>query len=149
MKWSINKAATEFGVSRETVTRGLRANNTTVKAGEEFTTKQIFAALAGDFKYERTRRERAEADKTERENRVANGELLDRAAIEKKVWTDMLAPIRQEMLNLPGQVATLCNPADPETARKVLDAHIFGILQKIHSAQAEIEPKQPEATPGK
>jgi hypothetical protein len=143
MKWSISKAAVEFGSSRETISRGLRGNGVTVSIGKEFTTKQIFAALAGDLKFERTRRERAEAEKIERENRIAESELLDVAAVDKIMWTDCLQPLRVELMNLPAQLAPLCNPENPATAQTALDNHIAGILQKIKTSQpAETAPEK-------
>jgi hypothetical protein len=134
MKWTIHKAAVEFGASRETLARGLKANDLDVKAGQEFTTKQIFKALAGDFKFERTRRERAEADAKERENRVATGELFDLAAIEKRLWTDFLAPLKHECEIMPDQYCALCNPADPATAKKVLVQWVETLKVKLKGA---------------
>ncbi len=68
MKWTISRAAPEFGTTRETLKRSLSALDL---KGPEYTTREIVRALCGDLKFERTRRERAEADKAEIEAAVA------------------------------------------------------------------------------
>ena len=92
MEWTIHKAATELGVSRETLTRGLKSIEVDVKRAAAFSTKEIFRALAGDLKFERTRRERGEADKIARANKVAEGQLVEWSAVEKYINERFVSP---------------------------------------------------------
>ncbi len=119
MKWTIHKAATEFGVSRETIERGR------IRAGAEKANSYEISALVkfafGDLKAERTRFERARADEKEKENLVADGLLHDRAEIMRAVWQNWMLPWRTMAELMPNQLAALLNPSNPEHARKILD----------------------------
>jgi hypothetical protein len=143
--WTIHRAAVEFGASRETITRGLRTNGVEVEAGKEFTTRQIFTALAGDLKFERCRRERAQALKIELENKVTEGRLLDVAAIEKRLWTDFLQPLRGELLNLPSQISPLCH--DPSSTQAALTTWTASMLARLRAPQPAPETPAQSAAP--
>jgi hypothetical protein len=136
MKWTIHKAATEFGVSRETIDRGLLRTGTKSKPGDTYTTKEIFTAIAGDFKFERTRRERATAEKLEMENARIKGEtitLADNLAWQAKV----LQPIRQRLNDLPGSMAHRVNPSDPTFAQRELGQWVKESLPILRSEIAK------------
>jgi hypothetical protein len=135
MKWNLSTAALEFGASRETISRGLRANGVTVTAGNDYTTRQIYTALAGDLKYERTRRERAEADKAERENKIASGELHNVNEVEKLVWQDVLAPLRTELLTLHLTLGPKC--VDAENAMEAIKCWADETLKKIGNEKSK------------
>lgn len=120
IQWTILAAATEFGCSRETIMKGLRTNGFEPDENSRYTTIQIHTALAGDLKLERTRRERAEADKVERENREKAGELMEIQACEKKLWSDLLAPIKQELEQMAKILAPILCPNDYAGAERIL-----------------------------
>lgn len=81
VRWSLTRAATEFGCAIETLKRGLKQH--ALGPAEEdgkFSTAQICTALFGDLNGEKVRLTRAQADKAETENRIAAGELIDVSA---------------------------------------------------------------------
>lgn len=119
MKWSTTQAASEFGVSVETVKRGLRAMNVEVVKGNRYSTKQIYAAIAGDFKLERTRSERAKANLMELEELELRKELVKMDEAEGYV-RKRLMPVREAWMSMPIVLAARCNPSDPELARLAL-----------------------------
>jgi hypothetical protein len=136
MKWTINKAASEFRCSRETLTRGLRANGHEVAKGNAFTTLQIHSALAGDLKFERVRRERAQADKLEMQNKIRDGQLVELPVAERELYFNLWLPIKQQLDLMPEQLAALCNPESPETARLVIFTHVEQIKSQMRNPKS-------------
>ena len=139
MKWTIQKAAIEFGVDSKTIRSGLARNDVEVKKGRgsSYTTRQITAAIFGDLKGERIRETRARADLLElkRKERAAVLVPMDLA---RKVVSDVLVPIRTELLASSATLAVRANPGDPELARRVIHDHLSGILQRASDASAKI-----------
>lgn len=132
MDWTIEKAATEFGVARETIRRGLAQAGVEVKRGRgnTFTTRQIFAALAGDLKIERTLKTRVERETLELEKRKLEGELVSLEEVTALV-TPAFLPIRQRLNGLPAALASQCNPTDPLLARDALQRWVAETLPLI------------------
>src|SRR5690606_25257048 len=97
LKWSIHQAANELGVSRETIKRGLIQAGIEVsseKSGNEFTTRQIFAAVAGgDLKAERIRETRARADLLELKRKERERELVPMSEALAEI-SRVLVPLR-------------------------------------------------------
>jgi hypothetical protein len=140
MTWNLQKAAIEFGVSRETLKRGLAANKAFSEGRDDYTTAEIFHALAGDLKMERTRRERAEAEKIERENAQANKELHSISEVEKVVWHNCLMPLRIELNLAARSLGPLC--VDPKSAEEAIQGWVDSTLRKI------VQPKSVALNPG-
>jgi len=134
LKWTLETAAREFGVSRETVKRGLTANGETVKRGRasSFTTQQIVAAIFGDLKHERLLKTREERTLLELERREKEGELVSMAAA-VEILTRAYLPVRQRLLALPSEMASRCNPTDPTFAHKALDEWVERAMRQIQS----------------
>lgn len=133
MRWSILKAATEFGVSRETVRKGLAAAGVKVVAkrkGDAFTTRQIAAAIFGDLDREKTLETRERRKALERENAEADGKTLTIESVQA-LYGEALLPVRQRLLALPNEAATRVNPTDPEHARAQLQAWVDESLPLI------------------
>lgn len=120
MNWTATNAAKEFGVSRETVLRGLRAIGHDTTKGKEYPTKTIHQALAGDLKAEKIRETRARADLLELERREKEGDIIS-VAEAKQHQSAVLSTIRQRFVALPAEMATRTNPNDPAFARKALE----------------------------
>ena len=146
MKWSVHKAATEFGVSRETIVRGLKQLGIEVNRNSTFTTKQIFTSIAGDLKFERTRRERAEADKAEVEAAAAKRTRIPREDVVTFI-RESFAPLRELVVAMPAQMAGLVNPADPHHAREHLERWRDEFLKhKEHLPPEPVERKETDET---
>jgi hypothetical protein len=125
MMWTISKAAVEFETTKETIGKGLRANDIDVQPRQTYTTKQIFCALAGDLKYERTRRERAEADKAEIETKMLTGSVIPRDDVAVFILKTF-GPVRERLMGLPGRIAAQLG-LSPEQ-RKALDSEVAATL---------------------
>jgi hypothetical protein len=130
MKWSLHKASAEFGVTRETIRRGLAAYGVDPK--KEYTTREIHMAIAGDVKAATARDRMASAIARERENRIAEGEII--TLTDNQKWQEkVLLPIRQRLIALPGSMAQRCNPADPSFAETALDAWVKESMPLLRS----------------
>ena len=129
MKWTIRNAAMEWGVSMETVTRGLRGNglHDVGKRGRTYTTREIDSAIHGDIDAERLRETRARADLLEIDRRERERELMPRSEVEG-YFAECWLPIRQHLMGLP-QLASRVNPTDPEFARPQLKNWMDSVLQ--------------------
>jgi hypothetical protein len=84
LRWSVNRAGKEFGLSEETIIRRLalakeRADSVT----QTFSTKQLLVAIYGDLSAERLREVRERADNLMLKNAVLRGELLERIEMTK------------------------------------------------------------------
>lgn len=142
-KAAIKTYATELGVHRDTLKKKLTAHmERTPKPREMFSPRQIFEALRPtDLKSEQIRETRERADKLELHNAEKREELLPRDAVEKIIhhrFGLMVALFR----SLPTEVASKCNPSDPEHAYRVLDEFLQGRLPVLREAGAIAQPKK-------
>lgn len=92
------------------------------KSGELLSAQDVFQAVS--FRSEKdeaiARAANAKAEEQEMENAVRRKELMELSGIEKKIWNDLLAPLRTELEQMPKSLCSLCNPEEPEVAEKVL-----------------------------
>lgn len=119
IKWTLLQASAEFNTTRETLRRGLMANGVEVKPNGTFTTHEIHCALAGDGKKARARKDLADAIAKERENKIAEREVIPIGEVQSTMDKVLLA-VRQWMLSLPSK-AHRVNPSDPAFAQAALD----------------------------
>lgn len=84
LRWTIHKAAVEFGLSRETLEKNLRKAG--IDAQKDYSTKDIVNAIYGDFEQERIGKIREEKEKLIRERLVDEGNLV--ASEEVNQWID-------------------------------------------------------------
>lgn len=93
IKWSVNRAAGEFGVTHQTLTRRLLAHGTQPDENGCYSTQQICAAVFGDKEGEKIRLTKEQADKLELENAKTRKEMADMEQVER-VWTAWAIGIR-------------------------------------------------------
>jgi len=114
-RWAVN-----LGMHRDALKRRLVESGIPFGDATELTAADVFKASHGDKEKALTRKLNADADDQERKNKVADGELLQLPAIEKKLWQDLLQPLRLEIEQMSEQLAGMCNPESPEVAKGVL-----------------------------
>lgn len=130
VEWSLNLAAVEFGVSRDTIRRGLRANDVADK--KTYTTKEIFDALnGGDLEAEKILKTREERISLARENRIADRELVPYSDAEA-VFIESHIPV-VNALDALADYASRVNPQDPELAAIALRALSEEIKSRLRS----------------
>jgi hypothetical protein len=83
LRWSIERAGIEFGLTSQTLRKSLAKTSATPGADGLFTTKQIIAAIYGAFDQEKLATQKQLTRKYEIANAVAEGSFLDRAEIAK------------------------------------------------------------------
>jgi hypothetical protein len=121
MKWTLLKASTEFNVERNTLRRRLRAQGITVGPKRTYTTRQLLTAIYTDYDKAHAEKEVEEARIARVEAELAEGNSFNREEV-TSIVRDNFAPIREDVIALPGQLSALCNPADPDHARAHLEA---------------------------
>ena len=77
------------------------------------------------------RQANAKAEEQEMENAERRKELMELNQIERIIWTDCLAPLRQELEQMPKSLSALCNPEDSETALRVLEQWVDRVKLNI------------------
>ena len=97
IRWTIEKAATEFGVNRGTLTKKLRTNETEPAEDGKFSTKQIVSAIYDDSQSERTRLYREQADRLAIANAKSRSEQVDAETV-FKAYEGVFIAIRQTIL---------------------------------------------------
>ena len=85
---------------------------------------------------------KARREEIEDQTKIRRGEMHVLADVEKVIWEKALLPTREAMLQMSRICAAQCNPQDPATAQKVLDAYVVRLLKNIReSIPAEVEEK--------
>lgn len=130
MNWTLPQACVEFGVSRETIKRGLLEIGVEYSPGGAWPTKTIVRAISGDGKQERARLTRAQADREEIEVAKLRGEIVTVSEM-NGLWSSLLGPIRDAITNMPQTAAAKCNPTDPTLAMGELTAAVNHLLRGL------------------
>lgn len=130
--------ARALGMTRATLQKRLTdLNGVAPKPKELFSAKVVVAALTnqGDLKAEQIRETRERADKLELHNAEKREELLPREEVEQ-INHHRFGLMVSLFRSLPTEVASKCNPSDPEHAYRVLDEFLQGRLPVIREAGA-------------
>ncbi len=130
MNWTLPKACAEFGVSRDTIKRGLVAAGEQLKPGKAWPTRTIVQAIYTDGKTERARLTRAQADREELEVAQLRRELVTMAEVTALIRT-ALQPVRDGLVNMPASLAVRCNPSDPPMAMAALREGVDNMLRGL------------------
>lgn len=130
MNLTLPKACHEFGVSRETIARGLRGIGEDVEPRRAYTIRTIHRALLGDGKAERARLTRAQADREEMEVAQLKGELVSLDEV-TGIIRRVIGPIRDFLVAIPLSEAAACNPADPRLAEERLRSAVDNALRGL------------------
>lgn len=148
VRFSIERAAREMNVSRETLRRGLMEIGEKTEKGQQFTLRKIYLALSGDAKSARARVWKADAELKELEVKVRNRELVLLTEVEKRI-AEFALPIRQRFTSLAGEASAKCNPSDPEFARVALESWSADALRIVRDdfmkERSETEQRQHDA----
>lgn len=133
IRWTKQKAATEFGLDSKTLTTRLRAEGIEADKDGRFSTQQICAAVFGDMYGQRLRLTREQADKLSIENSASRRELVPAGEVLEVIERGLTA-LRQAILSASnleaedkdklikhlrecGEAVALCaSPAGPATA---------------------------------
>ena len=94
LRWTIEKAATEFGINSKTITTRLTSNGIKPEVDGQFSTKQICDVVFGDLSGARLRKELALASQEERRDKIEAKEYVKAADVEA-VWIGYLSHIKE------------------------------------------------------
>lgn len=101
-----------------------RAGIALPKPGEVVSAKTMFFVLFGDEYSEKLRILKAQADRKEREGRVAIGELVPISELEPKIVEIYIVPMSNIFAGMAAAIDTRCNPDNPKIARQAIEAYI-------------------------
>lgn len=120
---SIQRAALEFGVSRETIRKAMNG------ATDKLTIRTVHEALSGgDIKAERLRGQRIANERAEAEQAIEQGDLHRLAEVERIVWNELLSPLREAWKGYPSTTGV--------KLREMLRAN--GVADDVAKSAAEI-----------
>jgi hypothetical protein len=83
LRWSVEKAAAEFGLTHPTLRKALAQNSIQADADGCFSTKEIASAVFGDLAGEKLLTQKQLTRKYTNENRITEGAYVDRAELDK------------------------------------------------------------------
>jgi hypothetical protein len=98
IRWSIELAASEFGIDRKTLTKRLKANDEEASGDGKFSTAQMFKAIAGDLESERIGLISAQRIGQEIKNAESAGELVPTRKV-LALCERIIIPIRQKIIS--------------------------------------------------
>ena len=98
IRWTVERAATEFGCARETLSGRLKRGGIVAGADGKFSTKQICAAVHGDLESEKLRNLRDDAEIKEFELGRLKRELIPAENVQRE-WFAVAIAIRQAIWN--------------------------------------------------
>src|SRR5438477_9794256 len=76
VRWSVERAASEFQLDRKTLTKRIRSGDIRPGTDGKFSTEQICSAVFGDYRREQLREMRGRADKLEIETQTMRKERI-------------------------------------------------------------------------
>jgi phage terminase Nu1 subunit (DNA packaging protein) len=100
LRWTLEKAAMNFGIHRSTLTKKLRVGDTEPGPDGKFSTQQIVAAIYNDSNSERTRLYREQGDRLALENAKSRSEQIDVESV-WKTYEGIFSAMRKTILASP------------------------------------------------
>jgi predicted site-specific integrase-resolvase len=117
--------ANRFGIDRQTLARSLtQAGAEMPEPHSKVDARTIFKAIVGDKDAEKRRLLRAQAEEKERENRLANKEIVIMPEVEQAIIEKLVQPLGEALGGMAMALGQLCNPSDPESAQRAIEGYI-------------------------
>ena len=98
IRWTVERAATEFGLARETLSNRIKRAGIIAGADGRWSTKQICAAVHGDFESEKLRNLRDDAEIKEFELGRLKRQLVEAEKV-FETWSAVFVALRQAVWN--------------------------------------------------
>lgn len=100
IRWSVDRAAAEFGIDRRPLERRLVEVGAKGGVDKKFSTAEICAAVFGDLKAEKLRAAKEDADRKWLANEKEKGNLIEKGFMVKKMM-DVFVVVRQKIMSFP------------------------------------------------
>lgn len=133
IKATLNAWAVNLGMEPRTLETRLRKADVELERFQELSARDVIRALMGDKEAETIRNLKADADRKEREEQEARGELVKWPEVEERITKTMILPLRQWIVTLPTTLDTRCNPREPAIARVALNQAVDEALAMLRS----------------
>jgi phage terminase Nu1 subunit (DNA packaging protein) len=139
IQWTIDRAASEFGLSPITLKKRLRAlDDAEITPGGKFSTQQICAAIFGDLDGEQLRETRERADKLALANAKTRRDLIELPVVES-AWADIVLAARSKFTGLPSKLQSRLGLTEAQT--KEIEKQIDEALGELSKAP-DYSPKE-------
>ena len=139
IKLSLNRAAFEFGVSKDTVARGLKAAGIETGSGKTYTIREVARAIGGDYKFARTREATLRGDLLALEKAQLEKRLVQPEVVTEEV-NRAFSLVRQAILFGRAEIPPRANPQDHATARAAFDQWESRFFAYVRNGMDAAEP---------
>ena len=116
--------ANKFGIDRQTLARSLENAGVATEPHGYIPGPVIYKALVSDSDAEKRRLQRAQAEEKERENRLADGIIVEMPDVEKHIVEHLIQPLGEALNGMGMALGQVVNPQAPEEAAKQIDGYI-------------------------
>jgi hypothetical protein len=140
LKWNVEKAATEFGVARNTLKKILNQNFIRPDTDGLYTTRQLCEGLFGSMHAERLATQKQITERITLENRITRGQVVNRAEL-MRVLSAIADAVKSRIMS---------DAAMSRTAKEDILKDISSIpiaLKEVAHAQSRL-PRRDEARNG-
>jgi len=137
---TVNGWAVELAIDQQTIQRRLTIAGTPPQPLVLYSARTVFNALYGDKEAMQMRKTTAETEALERENLKEEGLLVDISEADKRMWSEILLPVKTELDLIADKLAALVNPENPDAAHKILTEWSDQVKKQINEKK-EIKPK--------
>jgi hypothetical protein len=122
---TVYKWSNSLGIDRKTLTQSLSRSGRHVADSEKISARDVFKAITGDKEAAMTRKLLAEAEEKERNNRIAEGEIVtvEEAA---QMYSGKIAALVQKMDSIPAIVPGLSLEQRQVLMREIEDCKQMG-----------------------
>lgn len=127
-RWTVEKAATEFGIDRRTLTKRLRQESIEPGKDGKYSTADIASTIYGDLEGERTLLTKAQRRREEIKLAKEKEQVID-AEIVRQTWESIIVPAKQKFMGLPSKMESRMGLS--EAQRKQLEAEVDDILNDL------------------
>lgn len=140
---TLNEWANSLGKDPDTLKRAMVKHGVAVpEDGEDIPAPDIIRTIFGDKHTEEVRNLKADADRKEREEKEALGEVVQMEAVETLLTEWLFVPLTQALADMPSTIDSRCNPENPILAQTAIREYLEDNL-KPHM-QGKLPKPQPK-----
>lgn len=140
---SLRQISDELALSREIIQQRLVAAGIDPMSPTLRWRDVVKSMQLTDWRAERARLTKAQADREEHDLAIAKGEVMTRADVAQ--WLQKrFGPVREWTLAMPSKMASRCNPTDPRHAQGALNEWAEEFLRHVRAREVD---QENEATP--
>jgi phage terminase Nu1 subunit (DNA packaging protein) len=103
LRWTVEQACAEFDINPRTLAKRIKTAGIEPGKDGRYSTRQVCTAIYTDYELARARKEAALARMAERDDRKAEGELIETSKV-RLAWESVGAQIKQRVQLIPSKL---------------------------------------------